>query len=353
PSRRALALPAVVALLAIGAAAGAAALANDPEEPPTELRACNGHRELCDRPLDRISFPSTHNSMSAASEPGWLFAGQERGIREQLAGGIRGLLIDTHYGIRTRRGVYTVLQQGSKSRAKIQDELGPKFVATAERLRARMGYRGGGRREVYLCHGYCEVGATRAETALRAIRDFLLQHPFEVIVISVEDDTEPRDTAAAFRSSGLLELVWKAPLRDGRLPTPRQMVESGERVLVMAENETGGIRWLRPQFELVQETPFDVKTVAALADRASCRPNRGRAANPVLMLNNWVETTPAPLPSNARKVNAHATLLRRARECQRIRRRLPAVVAVDFYGQGDVVGVTDALNGVARDRGGR
>lgn len=52
-----------------------------------------------------------------------------------------------------------------------------------------------------------------------------------------------------------------------------------------------------------------------------------------------------PLPSNAVKVNAYATLLARARACQRIRHHLPDLVAVDFYKRGDLFRVVDTLNG--------
>ena len=82
------------------------------------------------------------------------------------ADGVRGLLIDTHYGFDTPRGVATDLAHDSKSRAKIEGEVGPAFVATAERLRTRIGYEGGGTREIFLCHAFCEVGATVSVEAL-------------------------------------------------------------------------------------------------------------------------------------------------------------------------------------------
>ena len=53
-----------------------------------------------------------------------------------------------------------------------------------------------------------------------------------------------------------------------------------------------------------------------------------------------------PLPSNATKVNAREAMLRRARTCERLRGRRPWILAVDFYRRGDLIGVTDALNGV-------
>jgi hypothetical protein len=46
-------------------------------------------------------------------------------------------------------------------------------------------------------------------------------------------------------------------------------------------------------------------------------------------------------------VNARALLLARAEQCRDERDRLPNLVAVNFYGLGDVFEVVDVLNGVA------
>ena len=45
-------------------------------------------------------------------------------------------------------------------------------------------------------------------------------------------------------------------------------------------------------------------------------------------------------------MNAYDPLLRRARECQRLREHLPNLLAVNFYQRGDVFKVVDTLNGV-------
>ena len=311
-----------------------------------EVSACNGHRELCDRPLDDVTFAAAHNSMSAASEPGWLFAGHEKGIRQQLDGGVRSLLIDTHYGVKTKKGVASVLQKGSKSRTKIVDEAGEQFVETAERLRGRLGYRGGGKKQVYLCHGYCELGATEAKDALRWIRDFVVENPNEVLVLSIEDDVSPEDTAKVFKASGLLDYVYDGPIAP-RPPTMRQLIERGQPVVVFAENKTDPkYPWYHQQFGYVRETPYDFKTVDSLLPPPSCKPMRGRGDNSLFLLNNWVETAPAPKPRNADVVNSRRWLLRRARACARDRRLKPNLVAVDFYDSGDLFGAVDKLNGV-------
>ena len=128
---------------------------------------CNGSAALCARTLDAVAFVGTHNSMSADGEPGWLFPAQNAGIAQQLDDGVRALLIDTHYGFQTARGVATDLDRDSKSREKVTSELGEEFIDTALRLRTRIGYTGGGTREIFLCHAFCEVGATKALDALR------------------------------------------------------------------------------------------------------------------------------------------------------------------------------------------
>jgi hypothetical protein len=227
-----------------------------------------------------------------------------------------------YYGAQTSRGVQNVPVN------KITDRARPVGVG----------------RDVYLCHTICGFGATRATDALRDVRDFLAGHPREVLLISIEDHIRPRDVARVFEQSGLDRYVWRGRLGRRRLPTLGEVIDKDERVVVMAENRSSGVPWLRAQFDLVQETPYRFRTPAEVAAESSCRPNRGNARNPLFLLNNWVDTSPLPRPSNAAEVNAHAALLRRARMCQELRGHLPNLVAVDFYEEGDVVGVVRELN---------
>jgi hypothetical protein len=129
------------------------------------------------------------------------------------------------------------------------------------------------------------------------------------------------------------------------------MVESGKRVVFLAENKAGGAPWYHLAYNgITEETPFTFKKVAQLTNPAkldaSCVAHRGSEGSPVFLLNHWISTDPLPLPSQASKVNAYDALLERARECQRIRKHLPNLVAVNFYLRGDVFRVVDTLNGV-------
>lgn len=336
-----------VGVLAIGSVALTVFLTQASSQPPLKITACNGFAQLCDKPISEVVFPATHNSMSALHQPGWLFPNQSNSIPNQLNAGIRGLLIDTHYGIPTPRGVASLLAPGSKSRLKFSEQVNEAFVMAAERLRSHLGYKGGGKPEVYFCHGYCELGATPAITGFRNIRDFLIANPYEVLLISIEDDTSPADTTKVIKASGLLEFVYKGPLGPGNFPTLRELITMNQRVIIMSENHTNKrFPWYRAQFELFQETPYEFKSVTALQGPKSCVANRGGSKPPLFLVNNWVDSTPAPRQSNAKIVNSYDRLLNRVRLCERIRKRVPNLIAVDFYLQGDLLKVANTLNGV-------
>lgn len=309
---------------------------------------CNGLAQLCAKRVDQVVFAATHNSMSASSE-GFRFANQETGIAAQLAGGIRGLLIDTHEGVSTPKGVYTVLARGEKSREKIKGAIGSTAYAAAIAARAAIGYRGGGKPELYLCHGFCEIGASRAVDDFRAIRDFLNAHPGEVLLISVEDDTAPAALERAVAESGLLPLVWQGAVTP--LPTLGEMVAGGRRVLFMAENDARGVAWLHPQFELAGETRFNFKKPAELLGDGGCAANRGGTAPPMLLINQFVDSFP-PSARNAKVLNGLDTIVSHARRCMAERGRVPTLIAVDHWKVGDVVGAARELDEQLASSGG-
>ena len=182
------------------------------------------------------------------------------------------------------------------------------------------------------------------------IHDFLVAHPNEVLVVVNQDYVTPADFVKAANEADLGGLVYSGPITDTE-PTLRQMIDSNRRVVFLAENHAGGAPWYRLAYgTITEETPYTFSKVAQLTDperlAASCKPNRGPERAPLFLVNHWISTDPIPLPSDAAKVNAYKPLLARMRDCQRIRKHLPNLVAVNFYRTGDVFKVVDALNGV-------
>jgi len=340
---------AVVAGLLIVAGVASFVGSGGASAPDPELRACNGHAELCDRPFDQVVLPATHNSMSAPL-PGWFSSQQDRPIDRQLEDGVRGFLIDTHYGVKLENGrVKTDLEDAQNvARQQYADELGPKAVDSALEIRDKLGFAGGGEREIFLCHTFCELGATKFASVLEDLRDFLSNNPHEVVVVVNQDAVEPADVVRAFDDAGLTEFVYRGGVA-GPWPTLEEMIERNERLVVLAEERAGTAPWYQLAYgEAVQETPFSFSKAADLTERSrvdeTCKPNRGPRSAPLMLINHWVSTDPAPLPSNAKKVNARDPLLRRAKRCEEVRGRVPNLVAVDFYRQGELVRVVDELN---------
>ncbi len=347
---RSVAVPAIaVVLIAGGVAAFLAGGGTD--APAATVTTCNGHAELCDRSLDEIALPATHNSMSAPLR-GWFSSEQDRSIGGQLHDGIRGLLFDTHYADRLPNGrVRSYFRtKADLDLVKNQDGVSEQSFQAALRLRDRAGFRGEGKRGMYLCHTLCELGATPLATGLKDIHDFLVTHPSEVVVIVNQDYVTPADFVGAMDDAGLTRYAFTPP-DDGSWPTLREMIDADHRLVVMAENRAGAAPWYQLAYKrLTKETPFSFPRPALLTKAkylpASCKPNRGPESAPLFLINHWVSTDPVPKPTDASAVNAYKPLLARARACERIRHHIPNLLAVNFYKRGDVFRVVDTLNGL-------
>jgi hypothetical protein len=347
---RRLAVPAIAVLLVAGVVAaflgGGGASA-----PAAPITACNGHAALCDRRFDQVVLPATHNAMSAPLR-GWFSSEQDRSIGGQLHDGIRGLLLDTHYADNLGNGRVRTYFPNKQSLELIkgQDGVSEQSFEAALRIRERIGFRGAGKRGMYLCHTFCELGATALATGLREVHVFLVTHPGEVVVIINQDYVTPSDFVGAIAKAGLAPYAFTPP-SGSDWPTLREMIASDHRLVVLAENHAGAAPWYQPVYKrLTQETPFTFPRASLLTAKAhraaSCEPNRGPTSAPLFLINHWVSTDPVPRPSDAAKVNAYAPLLARARACEAIRHRVPNLLAVNFYKRGDVFRVVDTLNGV-------
>ncbi len=264
-------------------------------EPPP-VRACNGHAALCDRRLDALTIPTTHNSAASIAAGFTPFnANQNRDLRDQLDDGVRGMMLDV-----------TLFDD-----------------------------------DTWLCHGPCGLGKIRHADALGVLGDFLAEHPDEVLFIIYEDSAPAEAIAADWAAVGLESLLYVHG--GGTWPTLGEMIDAGTRVVVTAENAAPPPAWLHHAWDLIWDTPYTFHDPAEF----SCDPNRGTPGSGLLLVNHWISTD-ADLPDAdaAAASNAHDALLDRAQSCAAAWDHPVNLLAVDFYDEGDLFAVVDAMNGV-------
>lgn len=267
---------------------------------PTEPLPCNGHVALCDRPFDQVIFAGTHNSHSARDD-GFppVNANQQHGIAQQLDDGIRVLLLDIY-----------------------PDEADPSVVL--------------------MCHGPCSLASTPHLDGLAAITAFLQANPREVITIIYEDHVEASAVAQDYATTGAQALVFThAPGEPW--PTLGAMIDADTRLYVTAESGGPPPPWYHHVWNEAWDTPYGPSS----AEDLSCDLNRGATDNDLFLVNHWVnDALGLPSASNAALVNAAEILQARAEQCQAQWDHAPNFLVVDFYEEGDLLAVVDALNGL-------
>lgn len=312
-------------------------------ESTERVPGCNGRIELCLRRLDQVALATTHNAPTTA-EDGFLLPNQDRGLARQLADGVRGFQIDAYLGsVRTNGGVRVVFTDLDDNKLlSIENTVGPELTAQALEFRRVVGPpEADARQDVFLCHNFCELGAVRARDSFTVFRRFLERHPSTVLVWVVQDELPAKRLLPVLHEAGLDRYVatvdWSRPL-----PTLGSLIASGERLVIGLEH--GDLGPAIPNVfrdGVIQEVPYNYRSVVDLTAPDSCRPFRGRPDAPLFQFNHWV--TPASLSASA-VANTDAVLGDRARRCMLERGLLPNLVAVDFYERGDLFPVVDALN---------
>ncbi len=176
-----------------------------------EQVACNGHAELCERRLDQVTFAGTHNSMSNQSIRDWMFPHHQASIAAQLQAGVRSLAIDIHYGYAGGSRIRTEMGDAAM-RAKMIKSVGDSGYQAVLRIRDGLVGVNESKREMYFCHGFCELGAYPLVPTLREIREFMVRHPDEVVLLLIEDYVDPTELAKAFEEAELRPLVYEDPV---------------------------------------------------------------------------------------------------------------------------------------------
>jgi hypothetical protein len=338
------ALTALITLSLVTAVTAAAVVRRDTDPtlpaPDPDRAGCNGVIGLCDLRLDEVALAGSHNSMSSSAEPGWYLGEHRRSIGGQLAAGVRTLMLDVYPGYVSEGRVRTDLRAPVTAEAAAAD-------ATAEQLAAleHLGLTVGAIPpedadiQAYLCHAYCELGASEMVEKLRDVRDFLDQNPEQVLIIVLQDYIPAQQTQQVFEDAGLMDRVWPMSATDP-WPTLRQMIESRRDVVVLSENHGGEVPWMPAAYDVMEETPYEFASIEAF----SCVPNRGGTGKPLFLVNHWIREPGHKPLDDAEVVNSREVLDDRIAECRQVRDRQPGILAVDFVDIGDTFAVISDLN---------
>lgn len=307
---------------------------------------CNGYAQLCDRRLNEVSFAGTHNSMSAADSPGWYIANQDRDIAQQLDDGIRAFKISTHYGTEDSSGfVHTNLVAEGAQLNRVAAKLIPSARAALQRVSKSLSRGAVGKQDVWLCHTLCELGATSMVSFFQTIRRFLELNPNQVLVFFDEDAVHEQDLRSAFVRAGVFKYL--ARLQPGQpLPTLGQLIRAHKNIVVFSQDPTSGhYPWNPYAFNWMEDTPLG----ATKPSQFTCKLYRGKAGNPLLLMNDWADIFP-PRPSPNVPLVKRDFILSRAQQCAEQRGRVPNLILTDYYDRGNVIGAVDNLNGVEGQR---
>ena len=251
---------------------------------------CNGFIELCFQPLNQIVWAGSHNAMSSAAYN--FFTAEHIGsVTEQLNDGARALLIDAYNGYQDH-GLVRTNFTGTVNRQQVIDELGGDALRQLDRVGALTGAAdtSGKKKDVYLCHLYCEVGAVKATKVFSEVNAYLNTHLTDVVILDVEDYVTPQDLENALKQGHLWDRLYHLDLVQADADPAR----SGQPAAGPGPGAAPGHRHLgepgRPgavahrQLQLMQETPYTFDSTAQF----NCNPNRGASTNPMLLVNHWL-----------------------------------------------------------------
>ena len=257
-------------------------------------RACNGMPELCDRPLDEVTFLRSHNS-HASGERGyteWSWNHYDA-MPTQLAEGVRAVNMDVY---------------------KEDDEM-------------------------LVCHGYCFLGQQPLAEILAELTGFLDANPDEVVLLSLQNEAPWEDTLASLSAAGIADLAFTHEL-GGPWPTLATMLDEGTPLLVSAGwVPDDAPSWLMGEGSLTWGDHWGAEVPADLDCEAEIPPFDGG-----LYFYNNVLTAPLADPDLADQVNHEPDLGDRLLECGAEHGTLPNIVSVDFYSVGDTVDAVRRVN---------
>jgi hypothetical protein len=190
-----------------------------PTAPPP--RRCNGASQLCARRYDEVTYATTHNAM-ASYERGWFAPNQNFATPRQLADGVRGLMLDVHYGPDDR---------------------------------------------VQLCHSDCVFGGQALTAGLAEVHAFLAEAPHEVVTLMFESYISAADLDASLAASGLKAMAYVHQVGTP-WPTLGALIDGGDQVVVFSDVRADSARF--PAQHYVWDHAWETHWQARRPEDLSC-----------------------------------------------------------------------------------
>ena len=220
---------------------------------------------------------------------------QRYAVPTQLRDGVRGLMLDLHYG-----------DEGA----------------------------------LLLCHGDCAFGSQPLVEGFTELNRFLTAHPREVVTVILESYVSPEDLQQALVAAGLAVRAYR-PVPGQPWPTLGEMIEADTRFVVLSDVRADLADF--PHQGYVWDHAWETHWHAQRPTDLNCDPNRGDPGHPLFIFNHFL-TYPVALEHLAESVNHDPDLSARVERCAAESGRRPNFVTVDFYDIGDVLSVVEALN---------
>ncbi|KAF8529779.1 PLC-like phosphodiesterase [Hysterangium stoloniferum] len=285
------------------------------------VRACNGHAELCSRSYGNVTFMGAHDSFAFSNNPLQLAADQSVDIPTQLGLGARLLQAQSHMN----NGV------------------------------------------LHFCHTTCSVltmttqalfdGGTVA-SYLAIVKTFLDANPNEVLTL-LFTNPEGADVKSVwdpiFKGAGIDQLAFispSVPVPQSAWPTLGSMIDSGKRVVVFldAGADTSRVPYILPEFDMIWETPFD-----STNSKFPCSVDRIRGplaqTEHMALINHFLDSDvfgiDVPNKGAAGTTNGVPSILADAAGCARLNEgRNPNFVLMDWVNVGSGKAAVDKMNGL-------
>lgn len=250
----------------------------------------------CDKSYNEISIVMTHNSYNCASA--FRLPNQNLNIKEQLEGGVRGLMLDFHLH----------------------------------------------KEEIVVMHNYPMLGFQQTDIPLGQIKAFLDEHPKEVVTIIIESHVTAADIENALNKAGLLDYC-HVQQKEKEWPTLEAMIQSNKRLVIFSEKNDGLSHqdWYHYAWAYIVDTPYSFHSTSAF----KCNANRGQPGNKLLLLNHWITDRMfgAGRAKSAHKTNGYDMLCNRVKETIEQFGRKPTFLGIDFFEKGAPFQIIEELNG--------